>query len=225
MMSRDITEKPEKGHKTKMNRRQHAAKPRGIVGKRTLDRMNGGVHAELSKWGLSFLTLDGDENILEIGCGGGANVANLLERCPEGHVTGLDYSDVSVKTSRKVNAEAVSSGRCAILEGNVSAMPFDDGTFDLATAFETIYFWPGIADSFAEVFRVLKDGGKFFICNETDGDSPEGYQWAEEIEGMTLYRENEIVDYLKQAGFSDVSVERSPERHWICFLACKPPNC
>ncbi len=204
-----------------MSWRQNAAKPQGIGGKLFVNKMNSGAHAELSKWGLSFLTLENYSDILEIGCGGGANVANLLEGCPNGHVTGIDYSDVSIKTSRKVNAEAIKAGRCRIEQGNVRDLSFADESFDLATAFETIYFWPEIEDSFAQVARVLKKDGTFFICNETDGEDPEGYQWEKEIEGMKIYKAEEIQKNLKQTGFSEISVEREPESHWISFTAKK----
>ena len=32
------------------------------------------------------------------------------------------------------------------------------GEYELATAFETIYFWPGLEKCFAEVARILKPG-------------------------------------------------------------------
>ncbi len=204
-----------------MSNKQNAAKPKGFGGKRTLNRMNGGVHAEMSEWGLSFLTLEDYKDILEIGCGGGANIARLLAASPDGHVTGVDYSEVSVKASRKENADAIRAGRCTVEQENVREMSFADESFDLAAAFETIYFWPDIAESFAQVFRVLKNGGTFFICNETDGDAEEGYRWAEEIEGMEIYKESDIVDLLGRAGFEDIAVERDPERHWICFRSRK----
>ena len=43
------------------------------------------------------------------------------------------------------------------------------GEYELATAFETIYFWPGLEKCFAEVARILKPGGIFMIVNESDG--------------------------------------------------------
>lgn len=35
-------------------------------------------------------------------------------------------------------------------------LPFANETFDLATAFETIYFWSDIDQSFSQIYRVLK---------------------------------------------------------------------
>lgn len=110
--------------------------------------------------------------------------ARWLERCPEGHVTGLDYSAVSVATAQKYNRQAIAEGRCAVVQGNVAELPFEDDTFDVVSAFETVYFWPGLERCFAEVLRVLKPGGLFFLCNETDGNNPEiETKWMKKTKG------------------------------------------
>ena len=112
---------------------QNTCKPEGLGGKIMVTTMNIGGHAALAKWGLSHLTLKDGLTILEIGCGGGANVSRLLKRCPNGRVTGVDYSVVSVEKSKKVNAKAIRAGRCSIQCENVRNLSFADGTFDLAT--------------------------------------------------------------------------------------------
>ena len=43
----------------------------------------------------------------------------MLKRYPQAAVTGLDYSEVSVKKSQEVNADAVQNGRCRIVQGGV----------------------------------------------------------------------------------------------------------
>lgn len=58
-------------------------KPEGFFGRMMVNGMNGGGHARLAEWGLSHLTLTADANVLDVGCGGGANVARLLKRCPQ----------------------------------------------------------------------------------------------------------------------------------------------
>ncbi len=183
--------------------------------------MNIGGHANLAKWGMSHLSLKSDLNILEIGCGGGANVAQFLKRCPKGKVTGVDYSEISVEKSKKVNSNAIKSGRCKILHEDVRKLSLPDGRFDLATAFETIYFWGDLTPAFSEVRRVLKPNGRFFICNESDGDNPSDQKWEQMIQGMNIFKENEIVASLKQAGFRSVTVHRNQKKHWICFVAGK----
>ena len=152
---------------------QNTCKPEGLGGKLMTQLMNSGHHAKLAEWGFSFLTVPANANILDAGCGGGANLARWLAQCPNGQVTGLDYSPVSVATAKKYNRQAIADGRCQVVQGNVAVLPFEDNTFDVVSAFETVYFWPGLEACFAEVLRVLKPGGLFFLCNETDGKNPE----------------------------------------------------
>ena len=91
---------------------QNTCKPEGLGGKLMTQLMNGGHHAKLAEWGFSFLTVPANANILDAGCGGGANLARWLAQCPNGQVTGLDYSPVSVATAKKYNRQAIADGRC-----------------------------------------------------------------------------------------------------------------
>ena len=42
--------------------------------------MNGGSHAAMATWGLEKIDIPQAGEILDIGCGGGANIARLLAR-------------------------------------------------------------------------------------------------------------------------------------------------
>ncbi len=115
-----------------------------------------------------------DAMVLDCGCGGGANIKTLLKLCPKGKVQGIDYSAVSVEKARKVNAGAIAAGQCTVQQASVAELPFEAEQFDVVTAFETVYFWPDLAQNFREVYRVLKPGGTFFICNEANGETAQG---------------------------------------------------
>ena len=143
-------------------------KPEGFLGKMMVSGMNGG-HAKLADWGMDHLDGIDASSIAELGCGGGRNTAELLKRYPQGKVSALDYSPLSVEKTKEYNKDMIASGRCTVIQGNVAELPFDDESFELATAFETVYFWPGLEHCFSEVCRVLKPGGRFMICNESDG--------------------------------------------------------
>lgn len=196
-------------------------KPEGFFGRLMVNGMNGGGHAKLAEWGLSEVTVPADGRMLDVGCGGGANIARLLRRAPQGRVTGIDYSPVSVKKSREVNAKAIAAGRCKVLEGSAAELPFEEGVFDLVTAFETVYFWPEIEWCFAGVRRVLKAGGSFVIINEDDGLSGNNEKWEKLIEGMHTYTPDELRAHLAAAGFRDIAVRRDEQRHWLCVTAVK----
>lgn len=195
-------------------------KPKGFLGKIMINRMNEG-HAKLSDWGLSHLKNIEPLEIADFGCGGGINVAKLIKLFPKAKVTGFDYSNISVKESKKVNAQEISNGICSIIQGDVSKTPFEKEKFDLITAFETIYFWPGPLMSFKEVYRTLKPGGTFMIVNEFDGISEREKKYEQLIDGLKLYTNQEIIDYLKQSGFTGVILFHDEQRHWITVIAKK----
>ena len=196
-------------------------KPEGFLGRMMVNGMNGGGHARLAEWGLSFVDVRADANILNVGCGGGANIARHLKRCPQGTVTGIDYSPVSMKKSQQVNARAIAAGRCRVLEGSAAALPFEEGRFDLVSAFETVYFWPTIEECFRGVRRVLKEGGRFLIANEDDGLTGRNEKWEKMIEGMHTYTPDELQRHLAAVGFRDITVHTDPQRHWLCVTATK----
>ena len=196
-------------------------KPEGFFGRMMVNGMNGGSHARMAEWGLSNVNLSEHADVLDIGCGGGANIARLLQRCPKGTVTGIDHSPVSVKKSSEVNAASITAGRCKVMEASAAALPFADGAFDLVTAFETVYFWPEIEKCFAGVRRTLKEGGCFVIVNEDDGLTDANKKWEKIIDGMHTYTPDELREHLTVAGFHDITVHRNEQHHWLCVSAKK----
>ena len=199
---------------------QNTCKPNGIGGKVMVKIMNNG-HRQLANWGFSKFSSKDNLNILDIGCGGGANIAAWLDKCNNSHVTGLDYSEVSVAESKRVNEAAIKEGKCKVIQGNVANMPFLDASFDCASAFETIYFWPGLVECFIEVNRILKNDGIFMICNECDGLNEEDEKWTKVIDGMNIYNEEQIHVALEKAGFSEIKSHYDNKKHWLCILAKK----
>lgn len=198
---------------------ENTRKPTGFGGRLMVTMMNIG-HRALADWGLRFLPLAENADVLDCGCGGGANLRLMLKKCPTGKVCGIDYSPVSVEKSRKLNQAAIDAGRCEVLQASVQALPFDDAQFDVATAFETVYFWGDLPACFREVGRVLKPGGTFFLCNESDGDHPQDEKWTEKIPGMTIYKDTQLKTMLEQVGFRQVETHKNG-KGWLCVTARK----
>jgi ubiquinone/menaquinone biosynthesis C-methylase UbiE len=187
---------------------QNCRKPEGLGGRILLASMNLG-HRSVSEWGLKHLRIRPGDLILDIGCGGGRNIARMLKRAPEGRVCGLDYSEVSVEKSITVNRWAVLENRVEVRQGSVSQNPWPDNFFDIVTAFETVYFWPDFINDIREVRRVLKPGGVFFICNEMNipdnGKVP--YQYWIKMLALKVYSAADFRNLLDQAGFTDIKAE------------------
>lgn len=197
---------------------QNTRKPEGLGGKIMVHMMNSG-HSSLAEWGFSHIEVQEDFVSLDIGCGGGANIKRLLEKSPLGKVVGIDYSDVSVKKSKKLNQKEIDNSRCEVLQGDVMQLPFEEKTFDLITAFETVYFWPDLRKAFELVYRALKNGGMFMICNEANGENPKDEKWADLIQGMKIYTAEQIKRFLEEAGFADIRIDQN-EKSWLCVI-CK----
>ena len=202
---------------------KNARKPVGDLGHQILDRMNKS-HEEMAKWGVSHFEVFEDSKILDIGCGGGRNIQRFASQISlNGRVVGIDYSDVSVEKSIDLNKDAIDKGIVNVLQGSVSDMPFYDETFDIATAFETVYFWPDFINDLKEVNRVLKKDGFIFICNEAvyrEGEMDK-YDDLVELLDMKIYSEDVLRQSLKEAGFDDFKAYINDENDWICVIARK----
>lgn len=183
---------------------QNTRKPVGEDGEKMLELMNGGHHEVLSNWGLRQIEIKPGSDMLDAGCGGGANLRRLLGKCPDGHATGVDYSFTSVKVSRAENAENIKNGKCDVFMGDINDLPFSSGSFDFVSAFETVYFWPTVENAFSEVYRVLRDGGMFFICNESDGRDQSSIDNSRIIKGMSLYTPERLEELMTGAGFREI---------------------
>ena len=195
-------------------------KPEGLLGRCMVGSMNR-AHAALADWGISYLPETGPTEIAELGCGGGRNIRALLRKYPAATVTALDYSKISVEKARSVNRKGLQAGRCRIIQGDVSHLPFENSAFDLVTAFETVYFWPGPTESFREVYRTLRPGGIFLIANESDGENSQDDKWLSVIDGMRIFNQTQLTTFLTEAGFSEVVVKRNTKKHWLCALAIR----
>ena len=204
----------------------NARKPAGELGDKLIDDMNVN-HEGLVRWSLNHLHISKDDRILDVGCGGGVNVERFL-KMTENKVFGIDYAELSVERSTKANRNAIDEGRCEIIQASVSDLPFEDNSFDIVTAFETVYFWPDFINDLIEIRRVLKDDGILFIVNEAlPNEYDERQKHIIELLDMKIYSQKQLEDSLKIAGFSNIKsfVKKSKDSFtgddadWICVNA------
>ena len=92
---------------------------------------------------------------LDIGCGTGG--ALMRARLRGAHVSGLDASANFVAIARQRLPEA------RIEQGEMEELPFDDASFDVASAVNAVQFAGSAANALADACRVLKPGGIFAV--------------------------------------------------------------
>lgn len=95
----------------------------------------GGIMEQVHRVVLSHLDYDGQEKILEVGCGSGALIIRAALTWSKAKVIGIDYSG-AVYTYSKALCEknAVSEGvasRCVFQHGDAKQLDFPDESFDV----------------------------------------------------------------------------------------------
>jgi len=140
-------------------------------------------------WGEGFLSPGGPEEVarilagqditgaavLDIGCGAGGIDIALVARHGAGHVTGIDVEDPVLVRARVLVATGGFGAQIGLAKVAPGPLPFPPTTFDVVFSKDSIVHIPDKHTLMAEVFRVLKPGGRFIASDwlvSTDVISP-----------------------------------------------------
>ncbi len=199
--------------------------PTGWLGRFVLRNMNA-RHSKVTDWGLSHISVERHNTILDVGCGGGKTVGKLAALASEGRLYGIDHSSESVSVARKTNKKSIAAGRVEIIEASVAQLPFRENTFDLVTAVETHFWWPDIPVGMNEIFRVLKPGGTLTIIAEVyKGAQTRMATLVEKylpLSGMKFLTVDEHRELFENAGYSEVKLATESGKGWITAIGKKP---
>jgi ubiquinone/menaquinone biosynthesis C-methylase UbiE len=198
---------------------EQSRKPTGRFGKFYARLMNIG-HSSLTRWGLSHVSINNTDTILDIGCGGGKTINTLAKAATEGKIYGIDYSEFCVAVATSLNKRLIDAGRVEVLHASVESLPFRDDLFDLVTAVESYYFWPDLTDNLKEIRRVLKPGGSVILINEMYRDErfeKRNANWAR-IGDFTYHLPEEFKVFLRDAGYSSIQIYVLESKNWIAAI-------
>ncbi len=120
--------------------------------------MTAGLDRSWRRLAVEAVVQPGDR-VLDACCGTG-DLAVAAER-EGGHVTGLDFSPAMLERARR------KSGTITWVEGDLLALPFDDGSFDAATVGFGVRNVADLEQGVAELRRVLRPGGRLAILEIT----------------------------------------------------------
>ncbi len=109
---------------------------------------------------------DAPRHLLDVGCGLGGPAIDLAREYPNLQITGVNVSDVQVARARERIAEAGLEDRIHVVQADFHDLPFPDGTFDGAYAFEALSYASDLHHVARELARVLR---------------PEAWLYAKEI--------------------------------------------
>lgn len=110
---------------------------------------------------LGRLSLDGDERILDVGCGDGTITAEIAARVPRGTVLGIDPSRQMIAfASNRYGPPDHANLRFEVADAR--RLPYRDG-FDLVVSFNALYWVPQQDAALASIHRVLKPAGRALL--------------------------------------------------------------
>jgi ubiquinone/menaquinone biosynthesis C-methylase UbiE len=98
--------------------------------------------------------------VLDVGCGPGECVAAEIEEFGASRVTAIDFDPRMVHRARARLAQY--GNRVTLLEGDVTNLPYENGTFDAVFNFAVLHHVPDWKAGLQEIARVLKVGGRLF---------------------------------------------------------------
>ncbi|WP_121064896.1 methyltransferase domain-containing protein [Chachezhania antarctica] len=109
---------------------------------------------------LALLDIAPGEHVVDIGSGPGFLAQGMAHLTGDGgRVVGVDLSPALI---RRATARAEASW-LSYVEGDATALPFDDASFDIAVSTQVAEYVPDIAALCTEMARVLKPGGRGLV--------------------------------------------------------------
>ena len=112
---------------------------------------------------LSGVPEDFAGKLLEVPVGTGVLTMPVYRELSKADITCLDYSADMMATARK-RAQSVGIRNITFCQGDVGALPFADGSFDLVLSLNGFHAFPDKEAAWSETSRVLKPGGVFCGC-------------------------------------------------------------
>lgn len=157
---------------------------------------------------------------LEIGCGRGVGAGIVLDQFGAASVEAFDLDPRMVQLARRRLAQRKSRAR--LWTGDALAIPAPDDTYDAVFDFGIVHHIPRWRDALAEVWRVLKPGGRFY-AEEVLSDFL-GHPITRRLFGHPqddrFDRKGFLVG-LEEAGFTPIA-SREALRSMAWFVADKP---
>jgi len=140
---------------------------------------------------IELSALAATDRAVDLGCGPGAPTRALAKRVA--HVTAIDPAQVMLAVARLIPA----SSNIDWTLGTAASIPLDTETIDIVWALASVHHWANIENSIAEVFRVLRPGGRFVAIERQTQDGASGHA----SHGWTTAQGELFARMCRDAGF------------------------
>ena len=165
----------------------------------------------------SALAATQGDRVLDVGCGPGFYVAELLEAVgPTGSVVGVDASpDMLAVAANRVEGRP----NAEFLEAPATSLPVADASFDRALSVQVLEYVEDVPAALAEVARALRPGGRVLLWDVDWGTVSWHARDLELMQRVLAAWDKHLIHpslprtlsaQLRAAGFEDVRMEAHP---------------
>lgn len=192
---------------------QNYQTPKGLVGTYIVEKMVR-QHKPETEWTIGLLELQDQDHVLELGCGAGYAIQMITDRYLVKEIVGIDLSATAIRSATTRNKKTMNNERTKLIQANFNDLPFPDKMFNKVFSIQTIYFWDDINTIVSEIYRVLMPGGMVVI---TFSNGKENETW----QGVKNLSENQVMPFMMETGFKDVSLVRGPDSRGFHTVSIK----
>ena len=112
---------------------------------------------------LSWIPDDFMGKLLDVPVGTAVFTAEKYKRMTLADITCLDYSqDMLEQAESRFDDAGITYIKT--MQGDVGALPFEDGTFDKVLCMNGLHVFPDKTKAYSEILRTLKTGGELLAC-------------------------------------------------------------
>jgi ubiquinone/menaquinone biosynthesis C-methylase UbiE len=112
---------------------------------------------------VELLDLQAGMRVLDVCCGTGASALPGARAVgSEGKVIGVDLAEGLLELARK-KAAALGLDQIEFVKGDMTALPFEEGSFDAVIIVFGIFFVPDMEDQVRKLWRLVRPGGKLGV--------------------------------------------------------------
>jgi len=160
-------------------------------------------------------------NLLDVGCGPASITADLAEHVAPGRVVALDAAADALEAARATLSERGLSEQVELAGGDVMALPFEDGSFDVVHAHQVLQHLTDPVGALAEMRRLTRPGGIVAVRDAVYS----AMTWFPEPAGMEQWRSvymntaranggepdagGRLLAWAHRAGFTEVTASAS----------------
>jgi ubiquinone/menaquinone biosynthesis C-methylase UbiE len=150
-----------------------------------------------------------DDRIAEIGCGGGVFIRRALTSGCQG--LAVDHSPDMVANATRLNHNAVTSGRLAVVLGDAARLPASSASFDKVYCLNAFFFFPDPQASIAEMARILKPGGHLALVTSPPEFEPQIARFSKRMAASMRFDTLETIDgWMRVAGLQTDEMRSVP---------------